>query len=172
MPLLIATVGLRTGLVVIGVGVTAIVLVAIPGLVRVDKTALAPDGLDLLRGVPMLAVLPERIIERLARMSAIVEFTAGSTVFSEGDEGDRFYIIEHGDVDVTYDGQVLRDLTVGDSFGEIALIRDIPRTATIVATTDVVLRAIERRHFLPAVTGNASSLEHAEAIVGRLTPST
>ncbi len=122
MSLMIATIGLTGGLVVIGVGVTVLVLLTIPGLIRVDKTALAPVGLDLLRGVPMLAVLPEHVIERLARTCELVTVRAGAQVFAEGDHGDRFYVIESGVAGVSKSGQPVAELAVGESFGEIALL--------------------------------------------------
>ncbi len=167
MPVMIATIGLRAGLVVIGVGITLVVLVAIPGLVHVDKTALAPEGLELLQGVPMLAVLPEHVIERLARTSTQVIVPAGASVFDQGDHGDLFYVIESGTARVSKAGRPVAELTAGDSFGEIALLRDVPRTATVEAVTDLTARAIDRRHFLPAVTGHADASEQAELVVGR-----
>ncbi|HUC32540.1 MAG TPA: MFS transporter [Ilumatobacteraceae bacterium] len=168
MPILIETVGLRTGLAVIGFGVIGLVVLGAPGLQRIDKVTLAPVGLDLLRGVPMLARLPDALIERLARFSSGVNIPAGQPVFSEGDAGDRFYVIESGTVEVTIRGEHIRDLGPGDSFGEIALMRDIPRTATVVATSDLVTRAIERQHFLPAVTGHGAARDEAETVVNRL----
>jgi MFS family permease len=167
MPVMIATIGLRAGLVVIGVGITLVVLVAIPGLVRVDKMALAPEGLELLQGVPMLAVLPEHVIERLARTSTRVTVPAGESVFGQGDHGDLFYVIESGTASVSKAGRPVAELVAGDSFGEIALLRDVPRTATVDAVTDLSVRAIDRRHFLPAVTGHADASEQAELVVGR-----
>ena len=122
---------------IIGVGVTALVILTIPGLIRVDKTALAPEGLDLLRGVPMLAVLPEHVIERLARYVGVVTVRAGAQVFAEGDHGDRFYVIESGVALVSKSGQPVAELDGGRSFGEIALLRDVPRTATVAAVTDL-----------------------------------
>lgn len=169
MSLMIATIGLRGGLVIIGVGVTVLVLLAIPGLVRVDKTALAPEGLDLLRGVPMLAVLPEHVIERLARTCELMTVGAGAQVFAEGDHGDKFYVIESGVALVSKSGQPVAELGGGQSFGEIALLRDVSRTATVEAVTDLTVRAIERRHFLSAVTGHADASQQAELVVGRFT---
>jgi MFS family permease len=167
MPVLIATIGLRTGLLVIAVGVTFAVVLSVRGLARVDQTALAPDGIDSLLAVPMLAVLPEHVIERLARTSGVVTIPAGRTVFEQGDEGDLFYIVESGEVEITKVGQAVATLGAGGSFGEIALLRDVPRTATVVALTDVVARTLERRHFLAAVTGHVDSSEQAELVVGR-----
>lgn len=171
MPILISTVGLRQGLVVIGVMVTLVVVLSIKGLSRIDDVALAPAGLELLRGVPMLAVLKENLTERLARTSKVFTFAAGDTVFREGDAGDRFYIIDRGTVEVTIRGEFVRLLGPGDSFGEIALLRDIPRTATVTATSELALRAIDRSHFLGAVTGQAEAAEQAELVVGRLVAS-
>ncbi len=168
MPLLIHTVGLRTGLVVIGAVVTAIAMLGLAGLHRIDKISLAPAGLDLICGVPMLGMLPEQIAERLARLSKVVAIPSGERVFAEGDAGDRFYIIESGTMEVTIRSEFVRTLTAGDSFGEIALLREIPRTATITATDDVVLRAIERDQFLAAVTGHGGANDEAEQVVGRL----
>ncbi len=167
MPLLIATVGLSTGLLVIAIGVTALVLVSVRGLQRVDRTALAPEGLETLKAVPMLSVLPEHVIERLARMSERVTLPAGQMVFEQGDEGDRFYIIESGEVEVSKVGQPVARLGATGSFGEIALLRDVPRTASVLTLSEVVVRALDRRHFLAAVTGHADASEQAELVVGR-----
>ncbi|MEI8238227.1 MAG: MFS transporter [Actinomycetota bacterium] len=168
MPLLINTIGLRGGLVVIGVGVTALVATGVAGLNRIDKVALAPVGLDLLRGVPMLGVLPEKVLDRLARQSASVSRAAGETVFREGDPGDRYYVIESGSVDVTIGDDLVRTLTAGEAFGEIALLRDVPRTATVTATSDLTTRAIDRDAFLAAVTGHGEAFDAADQVAERL----
>jgi CRP-like cAMP-binding protein len=168
MPILMRTIGLRSGLVVIGAVVGAISLLAATGLRRIDTVALAPAGLELLRGVPMLGVLPDKLLERLARMAKVVSTPGGQAVFHEGDGGDRFHVIESGTADVTIRGGFVRTLAAGDSFGEIALLRDVARTATVTATTDLVTRAIERHHFLAAVTGHGDAAEEAELVVRRL----
>ena len=168
MPILINTIGLRGGLVVIGVSVSVIVVLGTAGLHRIDRVALAPEGLDLVKGVEMLGVLPEKVIERLARSAKIVTVASGQTVFNEGDGGDLFYIIESGTVDVVIRDEHIRTLSAGESFGEIALLRDIPRTATITATSDLVARTIERDQFLHAVTGNGDAAAQADVVVGRL----
>lgn len=168
MPILINTIGLRSGLIVIGAGVTAVVFVGLAGLARIDKVALAPQGLELLRGVAMLGMLPDDVLERLARRSQVVSLSSGQTVFSEGDRGDLFYIIESGTVDVSIRGEHVRPLAAGESFGEIALLREVPRTATVRATSDLVTRAIERDQFLSAVTNHGDSDDEAEQVVSRL----
>ncbi len=168
MPILIHTIGLRRGLVVLSLAVSAVAVLATAGLRRIDKVALAPAGLDLLGGVPMLGMLPERVLEQLARRSISMSVSAGQHVFNEGDSGDRFYVIESGSAEVTIRGDHIRSLASGDSFGEIALLRDIPRTATVVAIDDLVMRAIEREPFIAAVTGHGDASAEAEFVVRRL----
>jgi MFS family permease len=168
MPLLINTIGLRAGLGVLGAAVTFVVLLGIGGLRRIDHVALAPAGLELLRGVAILGLLQENVLERLARGSRTVVVPSGQVVFREGDGGDLFHVIESGTVDVTIRGSYVRTLSVGDSFGEIALLRDIPRTATVTATSDLVTRAVDRDQFLPAVTGRGDAADQAEQVVSSL----
>lgn len=165
MPLLIHAIGLRSGMAVIGVAVGLLAVAAFSGLRRIDTIALAPAGLELLRGVPFFAPLPERALERLARSSSLVTITAGGEVCREDDEGDHFYVIESGEADVIAHGRKAASLAAGDFFGEIALLRDVPRTATVVATSDLVLRSVERRHFLAAVTGHGEAEAQADRVV-------
>ena len=165
MPILISTIGLRGGLVVIGASVSAVSLLALPRLLHIDRTTLAPVGIELLRGIPMLALLPERIIERLARSLVKVELKAGDVVVKEGDEGDRFYVVESGTLEVSRDGEHVAEIGPGGSFGEIALLRDVPRMATVTASSVVALLALDRRHFIPAVTGHGDANEAAELVI-------
>lgn len=168
MPLLINTVGLRTGLLVLGSLVGVLSLLSIARLRRIDTVALAPAGLDLIRQVPLFAPLPERSIERLARSSGVMEVPAGEMVFEKGDPGDLFYVIESGQVEI----QVTHDLSTvegpGGSFGEIALLRDVRRQASVVATTDLVLRTIDRRVFLAVVTGHEETEAQADRMITRM----
>ena len=169
MPALIATIGLRWGLAVLGIGVSAIVLFGTRGLQRIDLTSLAPAGLELLRGVGLLALLPEPTLERLARSLVRVEAAPGDVVIREGDSGDRFYVIETGMVEVTKNGRHIAQLGPGDYVGEIALLRDVPRTASVTATAATVFQTLDRAHFIPAVTGVGEFREAAEtAMAGRL----
>ncbi len=168
MPALINTVGLRTGLTVVGGAVSILVVVSGRALRRIDKVALAPEGLELLRGVPFFSPLPESVLELLARRSKLVTTNAGSAVFSEGDDGDVFHVIEAGTVDVSIRGTHIRHLGLGDSFGEIALLHELPRTATVFATTDVVTRTIDRNRFLAAVTGHEDASRRAQEVSTRL----
>jgi CRP-like cAMP-binding protein len=86
-----------------------------------------------------------------------------------GEVGDRFYVVGDGELEVTVDGAPARRLTAGDGFGEIALLRDVPRTASVTAQTDVDLYGLDRDVFVSAVTGStASSAAADEVIEGRL----
>jgi CRP-like cAMP-binding protein len=90
---------------------------------------------------------------------------AGTTIVREGDEGDRFYIVVEGELDVSQDGVTIGELQHGGYFGEIALLRDTTRTATVTARTDAVLYALDREDFLAAVTGHPQSAEAAESVM-------
>jgi MFS family permease len=169
MPLLIRTVGLRWGLVFVGAAVSSLLFFGAAGLRRIDTIALAPPGLELLRGVPLLGFLPEPTLNALARALVRVEVTAGETFIREGEPGDLFYVLESGAVEVTKEGRHVANLGPGDYVGEIALLHDVPRTASVRATADAVLQALDRETFIPAVTGQGAFREAADvAIATRL----
>ena len=121
--------------------------------------------LRLLRGIPMLAPLSGPILERLAGGTSRIQLAAGAVVIREGDAGDRFYIIETGSVDVSVNGQVVRRLGPGEGFGEIALVRDVPRTATVTVVEDAVLLGVDRWPFVDALGGQARSRTIASVLV-------
>src|SRR6185503_5457682 len=105
-------------------------LVAWPALGRLDTVGAArQQDVDLLRGIPMFAPLGPAAIDRLACALVPVHAHPGSVVVQQGDPGDHFYIVTSGRVAVSVDGRQVRDETVGESFGEIALLRSVPRTA-------------------------------------------
>jgi len=161
--LLIAVAGKRGAFVVAGLFLPVVVLGSWSLVRRLDANVAVPtDVLDLLLEVPILAVLPPRIIERLAIEAVGVDATAGTPLITEGDAGDRFYVLASGDVVVSRGGEHLRSLGTGDWFGELALLRDVPRTASVVAATDVHLCALGRDSFLAAVGGSARSVQTVE----------
>jgi len=165
-PGLIAGLGTRGALVATGAFLPALVLVSWRALGRIDRHAGAPRAeLSLLGNVPMFAALPVAAKEQLARSLARVEARKGQQIMREGDAGDRFYIVGRGRLAVTREGRPLRDLGAGDSFGEIALLRDVPRTATVTASEDVELYALERADFIDAATGHAAGRAAGEEVV-------
>jgi MFS family permease len=165
MPLLISIAGVRWGLFVIGASVAVIVLVSGRALQRIDTVALVPPGLELLRRVSLLAVLPEPILDRLARSLVRVEAAEGEVIIREGDEGDLFYIVESGSVSVTKQGRHVVTLGPSDYVGEIALLRDVPRTATVTALEPTVLQSLAREQFIPALTGQGEFHDVADAAI-------
>jgi MFS family permease len=165
MPLLIGTVGNRWGLLIVGATVAGLVLVNQGALHRIDTVALVPPGLELLRGVSLLSPLPEPLLDRFARALIRVELADGEVVIREGDHGDRFYVVESGGLEVSKEGRFIASLGPGDFVGEIALLRDVPRTATVTATAPTVLQALDRQHFIPAVTGQDEFADVADAAI-------
>ncbi len=163
---LVAWLGVRGGLVAAGVFVPALLLPLLPALRRIDAEAEPPvEPLALLRGIAFLAELPPPVLERLAAGATEVRAAPGQPVVSRGETGHHFYVIADGHATVELDAATPRELGPGDFFGEIALLRDVPRTATVRAPEELRLYAIARDDFLAAVTGHAPTLEAAESVV-------
>jgi hypothetical protein len=153
---LVAIGGAGVAFVAAGALLPTIALVAGRQLGRADSGADVPVvQLALLRAVPVTAALAGPQLERLARALTPVALAPGQVVCHKGEPGDRFYLVADGELDVSDDGRILNQLTRGDAFGEIALLRDIPRTATVTASTESTVFALERADFLAAVVGNA-----------------
>jgi MFS family permease len=166
-PFLLNWLGLRGTLIVAGSLLPLVMIPAWPGLNAIDHAAAVPvERLELLRANPIFAPLPGSTLEQLAQALEDVRAPAGEEIVWQGEPGDRFYLVKDGALDVYVDGELAQSLESGDSFGEIALLRDVPRTATVRARTDVVLYALDRRHFLAAVTGFGPSLSAAEGVIG------
>jgi MFS family permease len=175
-PLLIHFAGLRGALIVTGAFLPAVTALMWRQLRALDASAPEPRReLALLEAVPLFAPLSNPTLETIAANLVPVAVPAGSAVVREGESGDRFYIVESGRLETTQAGRHLSSLAEGDFFGEIALLRDVPRTATVTASSDVKLLALDRDEFVAVVTGHPDSIEAAEAAIatrlGSLRPS-
>jgi MFS family permease len=165
-PLLVESLGIRPALVAVGLMLPVLVAVLGRRILAVDAAATVPaHEVELLRLLPMFSPLSPLAVERLARQAIPLEVSAGAQVITQGDPGDRFYAIDDGEFGVFVNGARMATLRRGDGFGEIALLRDQPRIATVVAETDARLYALERDVFLAAVTGHSESEEAANALV-------
>jgi MFS family permease len=163
-PAVVRLVGPRAALVAVGAILPVLALVAWRRLVAIDRSAPGPTAqLAVIDSVPMLAPLSLAAKEHLATALVPVSAPAGEVVIRVGDPGDRFYIVADGELEVVGDG-LHRTAEKGDHFGEIALLRDMSRTATVRAVTDSQLYALEREDFLAAVTGHAGVRIAGEAI--------
>ena len=171
-PLLVSTIGVRGALVVAGALLPILAVLTWTRLAAVDAAAAVhARELELLQGSPIFAPLPPATLEALAARLEPRRVEAGSIVFSQGDAGEDFYLVDSGRVSVAVDGLAVAGLGPGEGFGEIALLRAVPRTATVTALTNVTLQAIDREQFLGAVTGHAQSRAAAESLVTtRLSP--
>jgi CRP-like cAMP-binding protein len=157
-------------LAVLGLAVALVVVPALPRLRRLDASLTPPVGLELLQQASIFAPLDRPTLENLARRLVELSVPAGRLVIAEGEVGDRFYLIESGAVVVTHEGRELRREQAGDFFGEIALLRDVPRTATVTTTEDSVFRVLEREDFLSALDGSSEVRTRAEDIVSLRLP--
>lgn len=167
-PALIALVGLRPT--IVATGLTLPVAVALSGrwLGRLDALPEATQAhVKLLRELTVFATLPLPALEQIAVHLAPVAVTAGTAVVREGDPGDVFYIVEAGALAVAVGGEPRAPIPAGGFFGEIALLRETPRTATVTATTDCRLLSLGREQFLAAVTGHADSAAAADLVASR-----
>jgi MFS family permease len=165
-PLLVAGVGKRGT--VVGVALVAPVVVAIArgAVMRLDDGAVIPVvEIALLRSVPLFRDLPSPALEGIARSLVRHQVPPRTVVLREGAPGDDFIVIAEGAVEVTHRGHRLRVLHRGDGAGEIALLRDVPRTATVTALTDVVLYRLPRQPFLTAVNAHVPTQRRAEQTV-------
>ncbi|HET9673681.1 MAG TPA: MFS transporter [Gaiellaceae bacterium] len=171
-PLLAEAFGVRWALALTGVLLPALTLASWRLLGRIDAAARVPEHeLALLRTLPMFAPLDAPTLEYLAGRLSRRKVDAGETVCRKGEPGDAFYVVGEGEVEVSTDGGPPRSLGSGDFFGEIALLRDVPRTATVVAKIDSELYELAGEDFVAALTGNAEALRVADTVVlARLAP--
>jgi MFS family permease len=166
-PLAITLLGIRGALTVLGLIAPMLVVLAWRRLKAIDASIAHRDKeVEVLKEVGMFRPLPMAAVDNLARHVEQADYAAGQVVFHQGDHGDRFYVIADGEAEVIGDGHVIRTLIPGEGFGEIALLRDTTRTATVSARTALRVFTLDRYHFLPAVSGYQSSLDHADLLIG------
>jgi MFS family permease len=166
-PVLLNWIGTRATLIVVGATLPILALLLSRRLRTIDARATIPaERVELLRANPIFAPLPPPSIEHLAIKLVPVSVVGGDTVFRQGDHGDRFYVVEDGRCEITIDGEKVADAWPGEAFGEIALLRDVPRTATVTAVEETKLLALERDDFIATVTGYAPSRDAADAVIG------
>ena len=163
--MLLQVAGNKVALVAVGAILPVATLVAWARLTALDRTAVAPAQLARIEAVPMFAPLPVATKEQLARRLEQRDVPAGTVVVRAGDFGDSFYLVGEGELEVLVPGEEPRHSRAGDYFGEIALLRDVPRTATVRALTDSTLFVLGRDNFLTAVTGHEAGHAAGEHVV-------
>jgi Cyclic nucleotide-binding domain len=167
-PLLLHGFGVRGTLALLGAGLAGLALAHAVRFRRLDHTMPAPDPeAGLLVSLPMFAPLPLAVTELLAAEVEPHQFPAGAVVMREGEAGEYFHLIVDGSAAVSVRGTPRPSLQPGDCFGEIALLRDMPRTATVTAEQPLRTLALGRQEFLTAVTGNSTSLAAAGALAAQ-----
>ena len=167
-PALLHALGVRGTLALLGGGLALLALVHVRRFARLDQAMPAPgQEVELLRALAIFAPLSLAVTELLASDLQPHEFPAGTAAVREGEVGELFYLIVAGSAAVSVRGEPRPPLAPGDCFGEIALLRGVPRTATIIADQPLRTLALDRETFLVAVTGNSLSSAEADALVTR-----
>ena len=158
--------GIRAALVAPAVCATLLMTVLWRRLRNIDATATVPQvEIQLLRSIPMFAALPAPSLEGVARQLVPVEVPPGTVVIREGDRGDRYYAVADGELTVSRSGRVVQTLAHGDGFGEIALIRDVPRQATVTTVKHALLYSLEKESFLETITGQVAAFSTAQTVI-------
>ena len=157
-PVLLAAFGARGALAVTGAVLPIVALIIYARIGRADKVTVVDErSLQLLREVAVFAELPLTAFERLVGAMEPLAFEAGDTIMREGEAGDRFVVVDSGEVEVTAGGRAMQRLGHGAGLGEISLLRRSPRTATVTALTPVTGVAISCAAFVAAVSGPAAA---------------
>lgn len=155
-PAVAVAIGIRGALLVSGIPMLIFVITRWRLLHKADESAGAREHvLEMVHDVPCLTPLGMADLDSLVgHLDAVAVDAAGTEVVRQGEGGDRFYVIEEGEFEVLVDGFRVAMLGAGEAFGERALLRDVPRTATVRALSPARLLALQRQDFLEAVTGN------------------
>lgn len=163
---LVSAFGGRVALVCVGALLPVLALLSWRRLAEIDAEARVPArGIELLRAIQIFAPLPLPTLTRLAAQLERETARPGETIVRQGEAGERFYVLAGGRVEVDVGGRPAPPIEAGGFFGEIALLRDEPRTATVTAATEVELFALARDDFLAAVAGDPASTAAAAAVV-------
>jgi MFS family permease len=166
-PLLVALAGGRAAVIGVGAVLPLALLLGGARLLAIDRRATVPVvELSLLRSLPLFAPLGPPQLESLARELRPLEAVAGTEIVREGEPGELFYIVADGELEVSADSRRLGALSRHDSFGEIALLRSVRRTATVRALTPVRLYTLGRAPFLAAIAGHVDAGAEAGRMVG------
>lgn len=167
-PALIALGGAAAALVGVGLLLPVAALPVGRRLIDIDRHATVPVvEIALLRSLRMFSLLPPATLESLARALEPLTVDAATDVVVQGDEGDLLYVIADGEVDVLFDGTRIATLGRGAAFGEIALMHDVPRTATVRTRTTTHLLTLDRDHFLGALTSTPSAYSSLQRLAAR-----
>jgi Cyclic nucleotide-binding domain/Major Facilitator Superfamily len=168
-PALVAVLGARGAFVAAGAVLPILALVTWRPIARGARSGvLTEDLLVLLRSNPLFAALPLTALDRLAENLRPVSFEPGDVVMEKGEPGECYVLIADGEVDVEDAGRFLQTCGPGDGVGEIALVRRVPRTATVVAKTRVAGYEIDAGTFLAAVSGPTAAAAVAAIASSRL----
>jgi len=162
-PALVEGIGPRSAFVVVGLILPLLTLLTYGRLVEIDRAVPPAPELELIEQVPMFAPLSIAAKERVAANLVPLSVHAGELVIRAGDTGDRFYIVSDGELDV-FAEELHMTARQADYFGEISLLRDVPRTASVKAIVDSELYALQREDFLAAVTGVAAAHAAGHAV--------
>jgi len=164
-PMLESRIGLPVSFAVLGCTMLVAGVVSLAGLRRIDDAAVVPERqLHLLTGIPMFAPLPHIDLERIGRQLDLIATPAGTELIRQGDVGDRFYVVQAGTFEIVRDGTRIDTAAEGGYFGEIALLHDVPRTATVRALVDGAVWALDQEEFLATVTGLPQAARAAQSI--------
>jgi uncharacterized Zn-binding protein involved in type VI secretion len=148
----------RGALVIAGLILPVIAIAMYLRIGRLEHITVVDEAvIGLLRQVPAFAELPITAVERVALGLRPVSAAAGSALMTQGEPGDQFVVIASGEIEVIVDGQPIHRLGPGAGVGEIALLRNGPRTATVIALTDVTGYSVDASTFLAAVAGPAAA---------------
>jgi hypothetical protein len=168
VPLLIAVGGPDAALIGVGCLLPAIAIISAPRLLRLDRESRIPVvEIALLRSIEMFARLPPAAIEGLARSLEPVVVEAGVRLIGEGETGEAYYAVADGRFAVSQADVVLGEVGRGAGIGEIALLRNIPRTATVTALCPGLVYRLPRELFLATITDHAATRQRAESTVAR-----